>query len=113
MRSMPPASSHFAESPVPAPPPMIGWPRRTMSRNRSINMCRSTRGMSGLGSYFQEMVGKRFGERLVIDGEGQPQELAVRGRAERRFEGGEQRLVRLRIVEGLSRRVERRDAFIG
>ena len=33
MRSMPPASSHFAESPVPAPPPMIGSPRRIMARN--------------------------------------------------------------------------------
>jgi hypothetical protein len=30
---MPPASSHLAESPVPAPPPMIGSPRRIMARN--------------------------------------------------------------------------------
>src|SRR5580765_5682756 len=33
-RSMPPASSLTAESPVPAPPPIIGSPRATCSRNR-------------------------------------------------------------------------------
>ena len=36
MRSMPPASSHFAERPVPAPPPMIGSPRRIIARKEPI-----------------------------------------------------------------------------
>src|SRR5690606_5750066 len=40
MRSMPPSSSHFAESPVPAPPPMIGSPRAIIARNFSRICCR-------------------------------------------------------------------------
>src|SRR5271154_6890164 len=36
IRSTPPASSHLAESPVPAPPPTIGSPRATIARNFSI-----------------------------------------------------------------------------
>src|SRR6516225_2420098 len=101
MRSMPPASSHFAERPVPAPPPMIGWPRATMSRKRSIKMCRSTRGMSGLGLQVLEMGGERIGECFVIDGEGESQQLAVRGPTQCRFECGKKCLVSLRVVEGL------------
>src|SRR5690606_41871275 len=38
---MPAASSHFAEMPVPAPPPMMGSPRATMSWNFCINVWRS------------------------------------------------------------------------
>src|SRR4051794_21507576 len=34
MRSMPPASSHFAERPVPAPPPIIGRPAASCARSR-------------------------------------------------------------------------------
>jgi len=34
IRSMPPASSHLADSPVPAPPPTMGWPRAIFSRRR-------------------------------------------------------------------------------
>src|SRR5699024_8643842 len=30
---MPPASSHLADRPVPAPPPTMGWPLRILSRN--------------------------------------------------------------------------------
>ena len=36
---MPPASSLFAERPVPAPPPMIGSPRAICSRNRLRMPC--------------------------------------------------------------------------
>ena len=36
---MPPASSLFAERPVPAPPPMMGSPRATCSRNRLRMLC--------------------------------------------------------------------------
>src|SRR5271155_233339 len=45
MRSQPPASSHFAESPVPAPPPTIGSPRAAIARNFSNKVERSKRGM--------------------------------------------------------------------
>src|SRR4029079_3615968 len=45
---MPPPSSHFAEMPVPAPPPMIGSPRRIMSRKRSTIALRSNLGMLAL-----------------------------------------------------------------
>src|SRR3546814_4506474 len=50
MRSMPPASSHLADRPVPAPPPMIGTPRRFMSWNLSSRALRSKRGMALLSS---------------------------------------------------------------
>src|SRR5271165_1922867 len=41
MRSTPPASSHLAESPVPAPPPTIGSPRAAIARNFFIRASRS------------------------------------------------------------------------
>ena len=34
IKSIPPASSHFAEIPVPAPPPMMGSPFSIFSRKR-------------------------------------------------------------------------------
>src|SRR6516162_5890769 len=34
IRSMPPASAHLADNPVPAPPPMIGFPVATWARRR-------------------------------------------------------------------------------
>src|SRR5579875_3099598 len=34
IRSMPPASAHLADKPVPAPPPMIGLPAATWPRRR-------------------------------------------------------------------------------
>src|SRR5687767_12137584 len=45
MRSMPPASWHLAERPVPAPPPTMGSPRATMALNLSMRADRSKRGM--------------------------------------------------------------------
>src|SRR5215471_10024989 len=42
---MPPASSHFADSPVPAPPPTIGSPRSIMPRNFSRIWLRAILGM--------------------------------------------------------------------
>ena len=35
IRSAPPASAHFAESPVPAPAPMIGRPASISARRRA------------------------------------------------------------------------------
>ena len=47
MRSMPPASSHFAERPVPAPPPMMGLPAAMRAWKR---LRISARGMAGMVS---------------------------------------------------------------
>src|ERR1700736_5886086 len=101
---MPPASSHFADKPVPAPPPTIGWPRRTMSWKASIRTCRSMRGISGLGKSFTEMGRERGGECVVVDGVRQPRDLAPRGRPQDLFDGREQDGVRFRIMERLSGR---------
>src|SRR4029453_9232342 len=46
MRSMPPSSSHLADSPVPAPPPMIGSRRRIMPRKRFRMASRAMRAMA-------------------------------------------------------------------
>src|SRR5436309_2003189 len=35
IKSIPPASSHLADRPVPAPPPTIGSPRATLARRRA------------------------------------------------------------------------------
>src|SRR5690242_851835 len=45
IRSMPPASSHLAERPVPAPPPMMGWPRVIIACSFSMIARRAIRGM--------------------------------------------------------------------
>ena len=45
IRSMPPASSHLAERPVPAPPPTIGTPSTTIFLNFSRILARAIKGM--------------------------------------------------------------------
>src|SRR3546814_11448012 len=70
MRSMPPASSHLADRPVPAPPPMIGPPRRFMSWNLSSRALRSKRGMALLSSRVLDLGQGGdcgFGEGLVVE----------------------------------------------
>jgi hypothetical protein len=46
IRSMPPASSHFADRPVPAPPPMIGCRSAIICLNLLRMSWRAMRGMS-------------------------------------------------------------------
>jgi len=48
---MPPASSHFAERPVPAPPPMMGSPRAIMARNFSSSFARAILAISACLSF--------------------------------------------------------------
>ena len=50
MRSMPPASAHLAQMPVPAPPPMIGRPAATWARSRARHSSRVKKLMPGAGS---------------------------------------------------------------
>src|SRR5690606_40999822 len=45
-KSRPAASAHFADRPVPAPPPMIGWPRATFARRRATSSDRDDIGLS-------------------------------------------------------------------
>src|SRR5690349_21195301 len=133
MRSMPPASSHLADSPVPAPPPTIGSPRAIMPRNfsriwaRGIAMLRVLAGAGGavqLVSWprpsggaprpVQRAVGGDGGggESGIVDVVRLADDLARRGLAHRRLQRGEARGVGGGIVEGLAGGVERRDAAL-
>src|SRR3982074_3602113 len=119
IRSMPPASSHLAESPVPAPPPTIGSPRATMARNFLRRSARSNRGM---GHLTPPPAGARASDQRAERGDGrrrefgfvdvapQSYELPIAGLAYRPIERAEQRGVGFGIPEWLPRRVERGDA---
>src|SRR4051794_12455201 len=93
MRSMPPASSHFAERPVPAPPPMIGSPRAAMAWNFSSSFLRAILGMSAsrLFDHFKQILRQRLGEGRVVDVVRQPDEAAARARPHRGLQRLEQR----------------------
>jgi hypothetical protein len=132
---MPPASSHLADSPVPAPPPTIGSPRAIMPRKRSSSLLRAKRGIQGLsnpplplagegrgeggpwcdrtGRHLAEGADQRGGEGGVVDVVRQADQLAAGGLAHRGLERAEQRRVGGRIVKGCRRGVEQRDAALG
>src|SRR5690349_18532545 len=95
MRSMPPASSHLAERPVPAPPPTMGSPRAIFARRRLRISVRGMWAMAGLSwrsacstrgrtRRLDLAPGgdERVGEGLVVDVQGQAAELALRRRPE-------------------------------
>src|SRR5215831_5638997 len=100
MRSIPPASSHFAERPVPAPPPTIGCPLAIMPRNFSTMSLRAILGMGSAPVPIDELEeglhqGRR--EARVVEVIGQPDDAAAivlpdRG-LERLEEGGVRRRV--------------------
>ena len=107
IRSMPPASSHFADRPVPAPPPTIGTRRSIMSGNRSrIGSCGKSSARV-TSSNAASTAAANFG---FVDVVADADDLAVLGLHDPRLDGREQRLVGLGIVERLSRRIEQRDA---
>src|SRR5688572_30695782 len=125
MRSMPPASSHLADKPVPAPPPTMGCFFAAMSRKRSRIFLRSMRAMS-VGGGGLSFGGKRRGCRDLAEGGDQrrgevgvvhvlrqAEELAAGTRAEARCDRLEERAVGLGIPEGLARRVQERYAALG
>src|SRR5450631_2914870 len=127
IRSMPPASSHLADRPVPAPPPISGRPAAILARKRSSRICRAMRGMAKLerpspqpspadagegGSSGDLAPGGDQGvsESFVVDVHRQTDQLAVGARAKALFDRGEQRVIGLGVVKGLARLVDRRDA---
>src|SRR5262249_319309 len=112
MRSMPPASSHLAESPVPAPPPMIGSPRLTIPCNLSITARRSNRGMSGtpLPNDVTEVLHERVRELWVVNIAGEPDNPARRRLAHHPFESGKKGGIGVGVVKCLARRIDERHA---
>src|SRR6185436_15674573 len=112
MRSVPPASSHLAERPVPAPPPTIGTCRRTMSWNFSRISPRSMRGIPSLsGCDLSKILHQRGGEFRVVDMEREADQPSPFRLLDSGVERLEQRRVGVGIVERLPRRVDRRNAF--
>src|SRR6187549_3329483 len=120
IRSMPPASSHFADRPVPAPPPISGRPAAILARKRSSSVFLAMRGMGagerwGFGARRDVAPGgdERLDERIVVDVVRQANELALGGGSESFLERREQGAIGLRVVERLARPVDRRDAAFG
>src|SRR5215813_15317827 len=116
MRSIPPASSHFAERPVPAPPPTIGSPRAIMPRNFSRMALRAIRGIAllptPLARDLQEVFNQRLGKCGVVDVAGQPHQAAARCLAHGGIQCPEQRGIGGGIVEGAAGLVEQRHAAL-
>src|SRR5205085_9907553 len=121
MRSMPPASSHLAERPVPAPPPISGLPAASLARKRSSSVCLAMRGMGADGRRLS--LGARrglapggdqgIGEGLVVDVQRQADELPVGAGAKALLDRLEQRPVGVGIVEWLAGPIDRRHAAFG
>src|SRR6476646_5110703 len=90
IRSAPPASAHFAESPVPAPAPMIGLPASTCARRRAS-------ASALVMDHLVEAIRHRVGECGVVDVEVELVQLDVLAEvlAQRR----EERLVGGRVTE--------------
>src|ERR1700742_2629234 len=77
IRSMPPASSHFAERPVPAPPPTIGRPLAIMPRNFSRMSLRAILGIASAPVAVDEVekgLHQRRCEAGIVEVIGQPQD---------------------------------------
>src|SRR5450755_4122242 len=120
IRSMPPASSHLADSPVPAPPPISGLPEASLARKRASSSCLAMRGIGagpgltlGVGGDFAPGRDQRLDEGFVVDVLRQAHQLAIGAGAKALFDRCEQRAVGLGVVERLARLVDRRDAAFG
>ena len=121
MRSAPPASSHLAERPVPAPPPTIASPRAAIAWNFSIRFLRSNRGIvtsEPFGACLSPRAkcGRRRRRRkrnrdrdVTLDAD----DLTRRALARGLLDGAKQSRVGLRIVKGLAGRIERGNATLG
>src|SRR3954451_10959553 len=106
MRSMPPASSHFADRPVPAPPPIRGRPAAILARKRARS---ASLAMCGMASARQSAPGIRgsiapggdegVGEGFVVDVQRQADELLVGAGAEAFLDRPEEGAVGVGIVE--------------
>src|SRR6185369_15238541 len=115
MRSIPPASSHFAERPVPAPPPTIGWPLAIMPRNFSIMSLRAILGMGSapVVNEVEEGLYQRRREARIVQVVGQPDDAAAVVLPDGGFERLEERGVGRRVVERLARHIQQRNAAFG
>src|ERR1700712_5726836 len=103
IRSIPPSSSHLAERPVPAPPPTIGRPSRTMAWNCSRRCRRGMAGMRLPSDYGSEMQRSRLGEGSIVDMARQADDTPPFGLLHRLLDPREQGGVRLRIGGRLAR----------
>src|SRR5687768_8650466 len=126
---MPPASSHFADKPVPAPPPTIGSPRAILSHSRLRISLRAIRGIvllcvpvlvsrsacdgSAFGAYLVKMLDEQIGKGRVVQMQRAPDQRTSRPATEVRFDRSEQRLVRFGIPELFARCIERGHAAFG
>ena len=104
IRSMPPASAHLADRPVPAPAPMITPPPSSVRAQLRARLVAGHRALHVL----VELLRHRVGERGIVDVAVHLDQLdaLVEPLAQR----GEQRLVGLRVVERLALGVDHRDA---
>ena len=116
MRSMPPASSHLAERPVPAPPPIIGlarlFHRLELGQNRLALESRHQALLSRRGAGGQESRCRRRDEGVVVDIRLNSLDAPLRGLADSLFQRLEQGGVGLRIVKRLAWGVKGRDASL-
>src|SRR6185503_9024508 len=115
MRSMPPASSHLAERPVPAPPPTIGSLRAIMPRNFSKMSLRAILGMRSASISIDEVkegLHERRREGGIVEVVRQADDLAPLGLAHGRLERLEESGVGGGIVERLARHIEQRHAAL-
>src|SRR5689334_24435373 len=105
MRSIPPASSHLAERPVPAPPPTIGWPLAIMPRNFSRMSLRAILGMGSapVVDEVEEGLHQRRGEAGVVHVVWQPDDAAAVVLPDSGFERLEEGRIGGRVVERLAR----------
>src|SRR3954453_300286 len=97
MRSIPPASSHLAERPVPAPPPTIGSLRAIMPRNFSRMSLRAILGMRSASVSIDEVkegFHQRRRESGIVQVVGQADDLAPLVLPHGRFERLEESRVR-------------------
>src|SRR5208337_920772 len=108
---MPPASSHLAESPVPAPPPTMSCPLRILALSRSRICCRvkrameislkSVSGRTGRNN-FQKVIGQGLSEGRIVDVHVEFDQPAIGPRPKFAFQGVEQHAVGRRVVEGFA-----------
>src|SRR4051812_12145985 len=110
IRSMPPASAHLALRPVPAPPPMMGRPAATFRRKLSRISLRNRWNMGALVPVqeFDQQGRRGVGKCRIVDVFVTLDESDPRVAPQPTGQGIEQGTVGGGIVEGLTRRVERR-----
>src|SRR5687767_9382640 len=106
MRSTPPASSHFAEMPVPAPAPTIGRPASILERSRlrisvrvmpALQCYNTTSGDCGSSQHPQQQLDGLPGELRIVDVAVELNDRNIG--TDVRLDRVEHRLVRIRVPE--------------